>query len=66
MKLSRRTHLIGSGLNGFSLSHPLDCHVYLVDGGSELAVIDAGGGGAPERLVAEIERDGLDLSLIHI
>ena len=60
MKLSARTHLIGSGRNGFSLSDPLDCHVYLVDGGSELAVIDAGGGGAPERLVEEIERDGLD------
>jgi glyoxylase-like metal-dependent hydrolase (beta-lactamase superfamily II) len=60
VRLAARTHLIGSGLNGFSLSHQLDCHVYLVDGGSELAVIDAGGGGAPERLVAEIERDGLD------
>jgi hydroxyacylglutathione hydrolase len=60
VKLSQRTHLIGSGRNGFSLSDPLDCHVYLVDGGSELAIVDAGGGGAPERLVAEIERDGLD------
>jgi glyoxylase-like metal-dependent hydrolase (beta-lactamase superfamily II) len=60
VKLSERTHLIGSGSNGFSLSHPLDCHVYLIDGGFELAVIDAGGGGAPELLVQEIERDGLD------
>jgi hydroxyacylglutathione hydrolase len=60
VKLSQRTHLIGSGRNGFSLSDPLDCHVYLIDGGSELVIVDAGGGGAPERLVAEIERDGLD------
>ena len=60
MKLSERTYLIGSGRNGFSLSDPLDCHVYLIDGGSELAIVDAGGGGAPERLVAEIERDGFD------
>jgi glyoxylase-like metal-dependent hydrolase (beta-lactamase superfamily II) len=60
VRLSRRTSLIGSGEKGFSLSHPLDCHVYLLDGGSELAIVDAGGGGAPERLVAEIERDGLD------
>jgi glyoxylase-like metal-dependent hydrolase (beta-lactamase superfamily II) len=29
------------------LSEPVDCHVYLVDGGSEYALIDAGSGGEP-------------------
>ena len=58
MKLSERTYLIGSGRNGFSLSDPLDCHVYLIDGGSELAVVDAAGRGAGAAV--EIERDGFD------
>ena len=37
-------HLVGSGQSGFSLTDPLDCHVYLLDGGSELALIDTGVG----------------------
>jgi hydroxyacylglutathione hydrolase len=35
-------YLVGSGEIG--LSDPWDCHVYLVDGGSELALIEAGSG----------------------
>jgi len=45
---------------GFGISHELDCHVYLLDGGEELALIDAGSGMEPERLVANIEADGYD------
>jgi len=60
MRLSERIYLIGSGRNGFSLTDSLDCHVYLVDGGSELAIVDAGGGRSVEALVAAIVRHGLD------
>jgi len=44
MQLTDHIHLIASGDVGFSLTHPLDCHVYLVDGGEEAALIDAGVG----------------------
>lgn len=42
--LTRRVTLVGSGLLGFSLTDPHDSHVYLVDGGSEAVLIDAGCG----------------------
>jgi hydroxyacylglutathione hydrolase len=44
MKLTERVYLVGSGSSGFSLSHHTDCHVYLIDGGGELGLIDAGVG----------------------
>jgi glyoxylase-like metal-dependent hydrolase (beta-lactamase superfamily II) len=51
MQLTKRVYLVGSGVAGFSLTAPTDCHVYLIDGGSELALIDAGAGhGVPEIL----------------
>jgi glyoxylase-like metal-dependent hydrolase (beta-lactamase superfamily II) len=67
VKLSDRVHLIGSGRHGFSLTDPLDCHVYLVDGGSELAIVDAGVGRDTGRIVDAIRSDGLDPSRVaHI
>ncbi len=60
MKLTERIHLVGSGWLGFGLSHDLDCHVYLVNGGTELALIDAGAGVELERIVSNIHADGLD------
>ena len=40
MKLTRRVHLCGSG--AFGLTCEGDCHCYVLDGGSELALIDCG------------------------
>jgi glyoxylase-like metal-dependent hydrolase (beta-lactamase superfamily II) len=60
MKLTGRIHVVGSGWLGFGLSHDLDCHVYLVNGGTDLALIDAGAGLEVERIVANIRADGLD------
>lgn len=60
MKIQDRIHLVGSGRLGFDLTEPYDCHVYLLDGGSECALIDAGAGLAPDQIVARIEEDGLD------
>lgn len=65
MRLLQRVHLVGSGELG--LSDSWDCHVYLVDGGSELALIDAGGG-RPEsftRVLANLAEDGLDPARIR-
>jgi glyoxylase-like metal-dependent hydrolase (beta-lactamase superfamily II) len=60
MRLTPRLYLVGSGEVG--ISDPGDCHVYLLDGGDEYALIDAGCG--TERSVASIlanlEREGLD------
>lgn len=59
MKITDRIHLVGSGQMGFSMTDDYDCHVYLVDGGGEYALIDAGGGRDIERIIAQIQADGL-------
>jgi glyoxylase-like metal-dependent hydrolase (beta-lactamase superfamily II) len=58
MRLSERIHLVGSGAIG--LSHAGDCHVYLLDAGGELALIDAGCGEDTQRLLDNAAADGLD------
>jgi glyoxylase-like metal-dependent hydrolase (beta-lactamase superfamily II) len=60
MKLAERIHLVGSGSFGFDLTDPFDCHVYLLDGGDELALIDAGAGLGAEAILDNVRRDGLD------
>ena len=64
MQLTDTVHLVGSGQNGFSLTDPLDCHVYLLDGGSELALIDTGVGRDVPAIVTEIQAAGFDPSSI--
>jgi glyoxylase-like metal-dependent hydrolase (beta-lactamase superfamily II) len=65
VRLTRQIYLVGSGEVG--LSDPDDCHVYLIDGGSEYALIDAGCG--TERSIAAIlatlAADGLDPALLR-
>lgn len=60
MRLTERVHVVGGGELGFGISHPLDCHVYLINGGSELALVDAGVGLEPDRIVSNIQAEGLD------
>ena len=62
MKLSPDVHVVGGGRFGFGISGPLDCHVYLLDGGTELALIDPGLGlaGDFDQVLANIRDDGLD------
>ncbi|CAN5483863.1 hypothetical protein BH24CHL9_BH24CHL9_02310 [soil metagenome] len=55
MQLRKRLYLVASGANGFGLTHRSDCHVYLVDGGSELALIDAGAGVDVEAVMRQLE-----------
>ena len=45
MRLTPDVCLVGGGMFGFGLTSPGDCHVYLLDGGDELVLIDAGIGG---------------------
>src|SRR3954469_4904997 len=67
MKLTPDIALVGSGSFGFDLTSPGDCHVYLLDGGDELALIDAGIGGAigdTDLIFETIKTDGYDTNRI--
>jgi glyoxylase-like metal-dependent hydrolase (beta-lactamase superfamily II) len=63
VRLTSEIALVGGGLFGFDLTSPADCHVYLIDGGDELALIDAGAGGVignSDLILDTIARDGCD------
>ena len=60
MKLTQDVHLVGGGDYGFNLTHRLDCHTYLIDGGSELALVDAGFGPGTDQILDLIRADGFD------
>ena len=65
MKVAERIHIVGSGRQGFGLTDDFDCHVYLIDGGTEYALIDAGGGRDTEGILAGIGADGLDAGRVR-
>lgn len=64
MKLTPDIALVGGGRAGFDLTSPLDCNVYLIDGGEgELVLVDAGVGGvagSTDLLLRSIAADGYD------
>jgi hydroxyacylglutathione hydrolase len=64
MRLTDRIHLVASGAQGFGLTHPSDCHAYLIDGGTGAALIDAGAGVDPEPLFTRVAATGTDLSSV--
>jgi glyoxylase-like metal-dependent hydrolase (beta-lactamase superfamily II) len=61
MQLAERVFLVGSGAVGFSLTAPTDCHVYLIDGGSAQALIDAGAGHSVPEILQNIKGHGFRL-----
>ena len=58
MQLTRSVHIVASGDAGFSLTNAFDCTAYLVDGGGECALIDAGMGVEPEQILRGIRTAG--------
>jgi len=56
MQLTPHIALIGSGAIG--VSNPYDCHVYLIESDGELALIDAGAGLDPARLLDNLCAQG--------
>ncbi len=64
MKIADRVYLVGSGAYSCELSHSRDCNVYVIDGGGEYAMIDAGSGIAPELIVARIEACGIPMAKV--
>jgi glyoxylase-like metal-dependent hydrolase (beta-lactamase superfamily II) len=63
MKILEDVYLVGSGQIG--ISHSFDCHVYLIDGGDELALVDSGAGVEVGLILSNIAADGLDLGKIR-
>ena len=67
MKLCEGIYLVGSGDLGVGLTHPLDCNVYVLTSGGHGIMIDAGVGIAPELILAEMEKDGINIkSISHL
>lgn len=67
MRLTPDIALVGGGSTGFDISAPIDCHLYLIDGGDELALVDAGVGGTAsgkEEILRNIREDGFDTDRI--
>ena len=68
MRITDEVYLVGGGVRlGFGLSDEPDCHVYLIDGGDELALVDCGlgEGRSLERIAANIEAEGHDLDRLR-
>jgi len=65
VRLAERVYLVGSGTQGFDLTDPYDCHVYLIDGGGELALIDVGAGMGAAAIIENVKRDGFDPARIR-
>jgi hydroxyacylglutathione hydrolase len=67
MRLTRDIALVGGGDTGFNISAPLDCHIYLIDGGDDLAIVDAGMGGKhgeTETILSTIQENGFSVDRI--
>ena len=64
MKIRENVFLVGSGYVGFRMTSLWDCNVYLLDGGSEAALIDAGGGLEPHRIISELHHDGVGIGKV--
>ncbi|MFN8591532.1 MAG: MBL fold metallo-hydrolase [Thermomicrobiales bacterium] len=63
MRVTNEVYIVGGGATfGFGLSDDPDCHIYLIDGGDELALIDCGmaDGNSVERILSNIRAEGLD------
>jgi glyoxylase-like metal-dependent hydrolase (beta-lactamase superfamily II) len=61
LRLLQNVYLVGGGpFSGLGLSPGGDSHVYLIDGGSELALIDCGLGISIDTVIGNVRSDGFD------
>lgn len=58
MQVLEDVYLVGAGR--FRYTHPTNCNIYLVDGGSETGLIDAGSGINIRSLLDSIRQNGFD------
>jgi len=64
MKITEKVYLVGG--SGFGISPTGDCNVYLLDGGSEMALIDTGGGNGAKDILKNVRSMGLAPKKISI
>lgn len=60
MRIDEHVTLVGSGTNGFDLSHSYDSHIYLVQGSRRCVLIDAGAGVNIEPVLRRVFQAGID------
>lgn len=60
VRLTERVSVVGGGATGLGISHAVDPNVYLLSGGDELALIDAGCGLGEENLLTNARSLGHD------
>ena len=60
MKITEQVYAVGGGHAGLGISNAYDCNVFLIDGGSELALIDAGCGYDVEPILGNIRSAGFE------
>lgn len=63
MQLTEHVYLVGGGpFTGFGITSAADCHIYLIDGGEQLVLVDSGLGldEGFEQLVANISGHGFN------
>lgn len=68
MRITDEVYVVGGGpALAFGLSNAPDCHVYVIDGGNELALIDCGmaEGDSLDRIARNIEAEGLALGRLR-
>ena len=62
---TERISVVGGGENALGISHPLDPNVYLLSGGNELALIDAGVGLDEAEILANVRSLGFQTEAIR-
>jgi hydroxyacylglutathione hydrolase len=65
VRLTERISVVGGGITGLGVSQPLDPNVYLLSGGEELALVDAGAGPGEARILENVRSLGYDLQRIR-
>ncbi len=60
MRITEEVYAVGGGRYGLGISNDFDCNVFLIDGGSELALVDAGCGYDVEPILKNIRCEGFD------
>ncbi|HEX7063480.1 MAG TPA: MBL fold metallo-hydrolase [Bacillales bacterium] len=58
MKINNHVYLVGSGKMGMDWTAPSDCNVYLLNGGSECALIDTGTGDSVDQILEHVQDSG--------
>ena len=58
--MTERISVVGGGASGLGISHPLDPNVYLLSGGEELALVDAGAGRGEDRILDNVRSLGYE------